>query len=115
MYFLFAAALPTDRELRASGQPSDWPDTTSRGDGRLDASLAASASYRETLPIVIAVESCRYHPLESSISGTSYMKTTKHLNAIRPCFHRSRSILAVFGSASVTLLRSDQLYIFHVG
>jgi hypothetical protein len=41
----------TERELRASGQVSflDWPDTTLRGDGRHDASLAASASHRETL------------------------------------------------------------------
>lgn len=48
-----STATATDRELRASGQVGflDWPDTTLRGDGRHDASLAASASHRETLSI----------------------------------------------------------------
>lgn len=48
---LLVRSSTTDRELRASGQPSHWPNTTSRGDGRHDASFAASASYRETLPM----------------------------------------------------------------
>ena len=90
---LLVCSSTTDRELRASGQPSHWPDTTSRGDGRHDASLAASASYRETLPMWLWLS---YHPLESIISNRPYVKTAKHLNTIGTCLCRSISIVVAF-------------------